>query len=306
MSENECASLRARGWTETPEANAFGLIEVRCHGSEAFPAAFYTPDLIDADIAWHWHTEFEVGVVSGGDIELMAGSQRALLHAGDGVFINSGVLHGAINAAPSHHAVLDNIVFHGRLIAGHEQSVFDKRYVAPVMQDDLLRVVIFRGDDPSAADTLRRLHSAMQAMTKQPTGYEITVRSELSSLFVLLCGMASGDRARGASSVVREKRARSMMDYIHAHFAEQLRLEDVAQAVAVSPNEAMRCFKQILGVSPIQYLKHYRLSRAAHMLKSHDASIAEICEKCGFRDGSYFAKEFRALYRCAPRAYREL
>ena len=64
-------------------------------------------------------------------------------------------------------------------------------------------------------------------------------------------------------------------------------------------------FNRTIGDTPVQYLLKHRLLRSAAMLHSMpSASIAEISAKCGFDHPSYYTKQFRRFYQCAPRDYR--
>ena len=45
------------------------------------------------DIPWHWHDEFEFGHILGGSMQYKTNHHEFILHEGDGIFVNSGVLH---------------------------------------------------------------------------------------------------------------------------------------------------------------------------------------------------------------------
>jgi len=44
------------------------------------------------------------------------------------------------------------------------------------------------------------------------------------------------------------------------------------------PENNLRCFKSIIGQSPVKYLKNYRLQSAAYMIRNTDYAIGAICE----------------------------
>ncbi|MFR3300559.1 MAG: helix-turn-helix transcriptional regulator [Ruminococcus bicirculans (ex Wegman et al. 2014)] len=79
----------------------------------------------------------------------------------------------------------------------------------------------------------------------------------------------------------------------------------LASAAFVSKSEVLRCFKNITGQSPFEYLKNYRLRNAAYMIKNTSDSINAICGLCGFDDHSYFSKAFKEAYGCSPRDFRK-
>ena len=95
-----------------------------------------------------------------------------------------------------------------------------------------------------------------------------------------------------------------MLQYVHDHFDTQLDVGQIAQSAAVSKTECMRCFRSTVGISPIQYVKQYRIQKAARMLSATDHQIADIAADCGFQDISYFTKTFREVKDCTPSEYR--
>ena len=55
----------------------------------------------------------------------------------------------------------------------------------------------------------------------------------------------------------------------------------------------LNCFRQVLGISPMEFLTTYRLEQARHLLLTTDWPSAQVGEQCGFPDPSYFGKLFR-------------
>jgi AraC-like DNA-binding protein len=63
-----------------------------------------------------------------------------------------------------------------------------------------------------------------------------------------------------------------------------------------------RKFKAITGTSPNEYMKTYRLNRAAAMI-AEGARINEAADAVGFDSSSYFAKCFKAKFGVLPNDY---
>jgi AraC-like DNA-binding protein len=59
-------------------------------------------------------------------------------------------------------------------------------------------------------------------------------------------------------------------------------------------------------MTPGEFIKHIRLSHAASLLLSTNLNVTEIFYRTGFNNQSYFFREFRKRYNCAPNEYREL
>lgn len=280
--------------------------EIRSHGSALFPAAWYSANLSERSIAWHWHDEFEVGYVTRGCVILDAGSQHLELCEGEGFFINLGVLH-AFNAAPGHPGFMNSIVFDSSLIEGRTDSVFWQRYIKPVAAAGGMPVMRLCRQQAWQAEAVGALDNAWRVLREQEPEYELAVRYLLSHFLYLLAGHLPEETEDSAGhSVQGNERIKLMLSYIQAHFMEPLTTEDIARSAMISASECLRCFHHVIGTTPIQYIRQYRIIKASRLLQTTDLRITEIGERCGFHDMSYFAKTFREIQGCAPGEYRQL
>ena len=75
-------------------------------------------------------------------------------------------------------------------------------------------------------------------------------------------------------------------------------------SIVFSPKYFCRCFRAILHRSPIDYLNHYRIECASHFLTASDMTVAEIAQRCGYNDSSFFIKQFRKYKNTTPKQYR--
>ena len=81
-------------------------------------------------------------------------------------------------------------------------------------------------------------------------------------------------------------------------------MERIAACVALSESACLRSFRQLLDITPIQYVKQFRVEKAAELLRSTSLRTGEIGIECGFSDGSSFIKTFREIKHCTPKEYR--
>ena len=97
------------------------------------------------------------------------------------------------------------------------------------------------------------------------------------------------------------------------HFLRQLSatcaqahtLSSMANTCGVTPRTLIRLFHAKLSVSPIQYLINLRLDYAAMLLRRGDQTytVKSIAEKCGYRNGPFFSREFRKKFSLSPLEY---
>jgi AraC family transcriptional regulator len=103
-----------------------------------------------------------------------------------------------------------------------------------------------------------------------------------------------------------ERQLLHVLDYIHEHLSQAIKLADLAALVGISPYHFSHLFKQSIGIAPYQYLLQQRIERAKQLLQQPDRSITEIAFLCGFNSHSHLSKQFRQLTGMTPTAYRTL
>lgn len=274
------------------------------HGTAAFPIACYHDDLGRDEVPWHWHEELEAGLIVKGRARVAMGSQSRVLGVGQGFFINSQVLHGCWDADGS-GGIIHSLVFHPRLVGGSIDSVFFQSYVHPLLENTALEELLLEPAEPWHRAALGYIEQAWQACAQEPAGYEFRVRAALSELVLLLQGNSPAVQKQPGAKALRDgERIKQMLQFIHAHFAEELDTGQIARAAAISESECLRCFRATIGTTPIQYVRQYRVQAAARRLAGGHEKIASVAARCGFQDVSYFTRTFREMKGCTPAEYR--
>jgi len=105
---------------------------------------------------------------------------------------------------------------------------------------------------------------------------------------------------------VESRRVRKVQEYINAHYSEEIRLEDCAAMVGMSPSAFSRFFKQHTGRTLMDYIIDIRLGNAARLLVDTSEGISEISFACGFNNLSNFNRAFKARRGYTPRDFRTL
>ncbi|MBW4616661.1 MAG: AraC family transcriptional regulator [Desmonostoc vinosum HA7617-LM4] len=93
------------------------------------------------------------------------------------------------------------------------------------------------------------------------------------------------------------------IDYIQAHFAEDISLEAIAVHLSMSQYYFARLFKQSTGFSPYQYLIQCRIERAKKLLLQEQQSIANAALQVGFASQSQFGRHFKRLTGVTPKQF---
>ena len=287
--------------------------EKTIHGSYDFPLAVYENVIhknVLGYINWHWHEEFQFSYVTEGVVEVFLNQRKVTLKKGEGIFLNSGVLHMA-RAVTGTEGAYHSVDFSQRLIASFPGSVFETSYIAPILQNPALDALVLKPEIPWQKKILQKLQDIYRIDGEKERGYELELNSLLLQIWhLLLCNVAEerelhgGDGSASAIDPRHRQRLRDIIDYIQKHYSEKISLEDIAACVYLSTSECCRFFKRNMNCTLFQYLIDYRLEQSMKLLRFTDRSVGQIAYDTGFSSSSYYIEKFREKTGQTPRAWR--
>jgi AraC-like DNA-binding protein len=89
--------------------------------------------------------------------------------------------------------------------------------------------------------------------------------------------------------------------WLKDHFAEPLRIEDLARQVRLSPSALHHHFKAVTALSPLQYQKRLRLQEARRLMLGEGLDAAAAGFRVGYESPSQFSREYRRHFGAPPR-----
>ena len=102
-----------------------------------------------------------------------------------------------------------------------------------------------------------------------------------------------------------EKKVRREADYINKHYTEEIDFDAMAARCNLSRSRFTHVFSDVFGVPPTQYRQNLRIELSSELLRFSELTIAEVAQRCGFRDPLYFSRVFRKLIGVTPSEYRD-
>jgi AraC family transcriptional regulator len=185
---------------------------------------------------------------------------------------------------------------------------FPSDITARLMHDDS-RPVWFRNHYELRDENVSRLAGelAQHARAGHPHGslYSEDISLSLISIVLAHYGSAPAIEAiprRGRFSAGQALRVR---DYIENNLGADLRIEQVARELQMSPHVFARRFGSTFDKSPHQYVLHRRIERAACLLKQgYRGSIAELALSLGFSTQAHFTAAFKRIRGFPPKSAR--
>jgi len=120
----------------------------------------------------------------------------------------------------------------------------------------------------------------------------------------LPAGRAERSRRSGGRSAVPDPVAVAAA-FIEAHYDRAIRLADLAAETGLSVSRIAHRFRQVRGVSPMQYAAQVRIGHARRLLETTTFELREVAEMTGFRSQAYFTRVFRRHVGMSPGQYRK-
>lgn len=259
---------------------------------------------ITGNIPPHWHNEQEIFCLMEGSVRIGIGDTFYDLHAGEGCFINTGILHSFTGLVPS-PCLYRSFVFDPSIISGAPGSVFDIHYIRPLMENGAAFIKISPNSDPGSADKhfFRAFDQAFSACTSESPGYEFQVRNALSEIFLVIL-----EKNRSLSvpkfPEIQELRLKQMLEWIDQNLEKNISVKNISAVASICVRECQRIFHRYLNCTPIEYVRQRRLLLAARQLSLTDLPVTDIAINCGFTSPSYFTRQFRLLTGITPTKYR--
>ena len=154
-------------------------------------------------------------------------------------------------------------------------------------------------DDPEKS------HAIFERVNKSFDGDEMQQLSALSEFFGLLSRILPNLSSGEAGKI--DSRIATAVEYIEKNYESHITVETLSAQANMSESRFFPCFKAEMGVTPVDYLNHYRISKAIILLVNReDLSVEEISTSVGFESATYFRRVFKTITGKKPSDYRRI
>lgn len=181
---------------------------------------------------------------------------------------------------------------------GIMREVVEALPALPEASGDVSSGVFVSNFDGPLADCALRLVRLLDTPAAIPLLRPAIMR-EIS--YWLLTGPHGGDVARMALGNDHTHRIVSVIHSLRDHFAEPVRIEDLADKAGLSPSAFHRKFKAITSMTPLQYQKQLRLLEARRLMVAEAANVETAAFQVGYESPSQFSREYARMFGTPPR-----
>lgn len=172
--------------------------------------------------------------------------------------------------------------------------VFSNDSHSPLFTDNKEEIIRFR---PRKASYYEQRLAFLNIQWLSKRGYYKELSQNILSEILILIAQ---EKEEWHMSPIKEKAVRKIQEHILYNYRRNISIEELAVLAGVTSNYVTVLFKEVLGVTPIQYLHQTRINTAWNLLHSTDMSVREVSEYLGYCDQSYFNRMFKKFMGMAP------
>lgn len=280
--------------------------ETTMMGDPSFPLAVFHTDLkrnVLGYVNWHWNRELQFCIVVENTVIFKTDGKEYEISAGDGIFINAGVLHMS-KPVQGQNGVYICVMADTKLFHTFKESVFERKYFETFFSCPILECVTFFKDIKWQSEILDKIKNISNSCYNKLYGFELEILSDLMKIWQLMIQNINIKEHRKKKQSRDNQVVNSILKYIGENYSRRIRIEDISKAVYCSPSECCRIFKKVLGETISQYLTGYRIEHSTELLNNTSLSVNEIAYETGFCSASYYVQNFRNLTGKTPLRYR--
>ena len=295
-----------------------------------YPASFpvlaflgdYWINSVSAPEFLHFHNGIEIGCCLGGSGQIYYGEADSHSYrAGDYSVIFPQVPHIAVNG--SDPSVWEYLYVEPKLLFQRESHGYDALWqyfyipqkLPVIIRQEQFPVLhlyiseIFREFHQKKALYQRAVHGLLVALCAEMNRLTLNGDTEMNTLQVRPDDPADGcpDDIRGSSPENPDCAhfyIRSALTYIYEHYTEPVSIQDLSAHCGISESHFRRLFKRVVGISPLEYIQHYRIQQACHLIYLNQEPINIIAQQTGYRSLSSFNRQFQQYMHSSPTHYR--
>ena len=250
----------------------------------------------------HFHNGIEIGRCLGGSGRIYCGESDSFPYCcGDYSIIFPQVPHIVVNDAEP--CVWEYLYVEPRLLLQKDGRGYDMLWQFFYIPQKL-PIIIRREEYPVLHFFISRIfqefHDKRAMYQRMVHGLLVALCAEMNRLTLM------ADQEDGSSENLTSAHfyIRTALTYIYEHYSEAISIQELSARCCISESHFRRLFRQVVGISPLEYIQHYRIRQACHLIYLNQEPINMIARRTGYRSLSSFNRQFQQYMHSSPTGYR--
>lgn len=249
--------------------------------------------------AHHAHACYEIFYLLSGERYYFIHDKIYSIKKGDIVLIKPNELHHTIDANKAeYHRIL--IYFRPEFLNGMEDEIKD---LLDYLYSDSNIIRLSISQQPAIEQLLFKLLHEKETAGPHAVLYSKLLLTEL--LILLNRNFDTSKYIKNELLNQPHKKITDVVQYINNNYNVKLTLEMISQQFFISPYYFCHLFKEVVGLSFIQYLNLVRIKEAQRLLKNTKMNTTQISEAVGYDNISHFGRIFKQTTGISPLKYRK-
>jgi AraC-like DNA-binding protein len=254
-----------------------------------------------------WHERLELYLPLDGVTRLQMGTRRVELRPGELLVVDNLQLHSTVDF-PGFDSRVIVISFLPEFVYSLGSPSHDYFFLLPFYARMDSQTQVVRDDTPILPKIHDKLAQLLECYFSHESYYQAGCKAYfLELLFLLAQHFRAAEFLR--SQLIRQQeraaRLKPVFDFISSHYSEPITLNRGATLAKMSLPSFTRLFKKVAGMTFVSYVTHVRLSQALRLLRESSLTVAEVANRVGFSDQSYFDRKFRFAFGQTPSSARK-
>ena len=200
----------------------------------------------------------------------------------------------------------ETVQFSGKVLLSDLRDCADIQCILPLNDPMNPEYIYFPKNNGMSARIMECTEDIFSGQLDNSAFSALLVRAALQKMIAMACAqriIQGSTVAEGGITKLSEP-IRTVKAYIEEHYAESLRIQDLAALCYFSETYLMNYFHAQTGMTVMEYVNQVRLREACKLLLNSGKSVADIAYSSGFRNLSNFNRCFRKVMGITPSAYR--
>ena len=237
----------------------------------------------------HWHDRMELIRLHRGQMLVGYGDNTATLLPGQVYIVPPKTPHAVRLASPT--IEYDVLMFDVRRF--YNETDVCQKYLRSIFDGNAQFTMTT--DDATVTEAFDRLYAVCEEDSLEAVA--LVYRLLQALLDRCLTGLSQTPRC--------DETIREAMRYMEENFSQELSTQLLAERFGYSAAHFCRKFKETTWLSPMNYLRIYRLEEAAKRLRSGTGNVSNVALACGFPDPNYFTRCFKKHFGIPPTRYEK-
>jgi AraC-like DNA-binding protein/quercetin dioxygenase-like cupin family protein len=257
--------------------------------------------------SWHFHPEYQLGLVLRSAGYRIVGDNITPLRAGDFTFLGPNLPHLWSNDeehSRNRRGVHALVVHFREDFLGseflHQPEVLE---IGRLFARSATGLRVTGHTRERAAEMLQALgaHHGFKRLLDLLEILQLLAEAPADDLHHIA---SAGFAANPAPAPGESERVTRVCRYIHEHLGEPLCRDEAAAVIHLSPSAFSRYFKRHTGKNFHDFVSELRVGRACRLLSEGELNVTEIAYACGFGNLASFNRCFRRLKKANPTEFR--